>query len=218
MSVTVCSLPYFKGAKLKDMFVKHGRDGQEGFKEPPVLNGRQRWQIIKLLSKDIDDQSVQKGKEVDRSTSASKVTFKLGESQPEVLQASSTSALNPDEEEDGDGEGELARQRSSSTGQGSMEKVTEMTYQCGVYLDTDATLKDLRNAFLDSNQLDTGDRFFRFLQSDIPGDCIDIEMEDEVMLAQIEGRLVQPWTLYIEALEGGSSIYLCNRGHISIPF
>jgi len=79
----------------------------------------------------------------------------------------------------------------------------EMIYKRGVYLDVDATMKDLRNGFIESNQLDAKDRIFQFLKSDVPGDYIEIDTEDEVMLAQIEHNLVQPKTFYIESLDPG---------------
>ena len=44
---------------------------------------------------------------------------------------------------------------------------------------------------------------FCFLNSDVPGDYIVIDTEDEVMLSQIEHNLVQPRTLYIECRDPG---------------
>lgn len=81
---------------------------------------------------------------------------------------------------------------------------TELVYRGGVYLPADATLKDLRNKFVDSEQLDCKDGlYFQFLLSDVPGDRIELDTEDEVLLCQIEGGLLQRRTLYIENIDPG---------------
>lgn len=182
------------------MFLKREGGERVTFREPPVLSGKQRWQIIRLLPKDSDSLRSQP-----RSTA--KVRFILGDSRPEFDRVSSME-LNSGKDKDADEEGAPTRQQSSDADTGSTERVAEVVYERGVYLDSTATLKDLRNSFLDSNQLDSNDRLFQFLQSDIPGDYVDIDTEDEVALTQIQDRLVQTRTLYIEALEKGIALYL----------
>ena len=81
---------------------------------------------------------------------------------------------------------------------------TELVYPNGVYLNEEACLKDLRNEFVDSDQLGDSDGLhFQFLRSDVPGDRIELDTEDEVLLCQIEDSLVQKRTLYIECIDPG---------------
>jgi hypothetical protein len=78
---------------------------------------------------------------------------------------------------------------------------TELAYRA-MYLPSGATLKDLRNMFVESEQLDKKNGLhFQFLLSDVPGDKIELDTEDEVLLSQIESRLVQKRTLYIETID-----------------
>ena len=53
----------------------------------------------------------------------------------------------------------------------------EYFYKRGVYLDMmNATLKDLRNGFIDTGQLDQqANKYFQFLISDLPGDIVHID-------------------------------------------
>ena len=150
------------------------KEEQAEFKEPPQLNGKQRWQIIQLLFKN-DEEG---GRVKSKSETKSKVKWHIAS-----------------EEGLGDKHAMLAGDDNDT--------FTEVYYKQGVYLHPDATLKDLRNAFIDSNQLDAEDRMFCFLNSDVPGDYIVIDTEDEVMLSQIEHNLVQPRTLYIEWRDPG---------------
>ena len=83
------------------------------------------------------------------------------------------------------------------------DHMTEILYKRGVYLTLDATLKDLRNGFIELEKLENNDRYFQLLKSDVPGDFIEIDTEDETLLSQIERRLVQPRTMYIENIDPG---------------
>ena len=86
----------------------------------------------------------------------------------------------------------------------SQHEQTELAYRRGMYLPLDATLKDLRNKFVESEQLDQKDGLhFQFLLSDVPGDRIELDTEDEVLLCQIESSLLQKRTLFIEAIDPG---------------
>ena len=86
------------------------------------------------------------------------------------------------------------------------DHMTEVVYKRGVYLPPDATLKDLRNGFIEMENLEYNDRYFHLLKSDVPGDRIDIDTEDEVLLNQIEHTLVQQRTVYIENVDPGKLI------------
>ena len=153
------------------MFPKQ-KEEQAEFKEPSQLNGMQRWQIIQLLFKNEKGSRLQVSVKP-KSETKSKVKWQIASE--EVLEDKHATSASDDN-----------------------DTFTEVYYKQGVYLHPDATLKDLRNAFIDSNQLDAEDRMFCFLNSDVPGDYIVIDTEDEVMLSQIEHNLVQPRTLYIE--------------------
>lgn len=86
---------------------------------------------------------------------------------------------------------------------GSMDSASydEIIYRKGIYLDSDATLKDLRNGFIDSSQLDPDDIYFKFLNSDIPGDYISVDDEEEMILAKLEPNLIFPRSLFIELVD-----------------
>ena len=86
------------------------------------------------------------------------------------------------------------------------DHMTEVLYKRGVYLTPDQTLKDLRNGFIELEKLENNNRYFQLLKSDVPGDFIEIDTEDETLLSQIEHRLVQPRTMYIENIDPGNVI------------
>ena len=159
------------------MFPKQ-KEEQAEFKEPPQLNGKQRWQIIQVLFKNDEKGSRPQVRVKSKSETKSKVNWQIAS-------------------EEG-----LGDKHAVSAGDDN-DTFTEVYYKKGIYLHPDATLKDLRNAFIDSNQLDAEDRMFCFLNSDVPRDYIVIDTEDEVMLSQIEHNLVQPRTLYIECRDPG---------------
>jgi len=172
------------GSKLKDIFPKQN-DEQVNFKEPPQLNGKQRWQIIQLLP------------EKDEREAGSRPPVELETPSPPKAEKKDPKTENTASEAG------LDEGQANSVSDDNETITIEMIYKRGVYLDVDATMKDLRNGFIESNQLDAKDRIFQFLKSDVPGDYIEIDTEDEVMLAQIEHNLVQPKTFYIESLDPG---------------
>ena len=100
---------------------------------------------------------------------------------------------------------ESPRSKYSEEGRNESEDdhMSEILYKRGVYLAPDATLKDLRNGFIELENLETNDRYFQLLRSDVPGDFIEIDTEEEVLLNQIEHTLVQPRTMYIENVDPG---------------
>ena len=196
-------LPYnFIGSKLKELFPEQcERSGD--FREPAVLNGKIRWQIIQVFSDRLADGSGRNAAMLEEATPISRVAFKLGGAEEDVAKPNE----NDDSEirvVESDRREENKDYRNSHPPSVNTE-MSEILYERGVYLDLDATLKDLRNGIIASEQLDSPDRIFQFLSSDVPGDFIPIDTEDEVMLAQIEHNLVQSRTLYIEAIDPGKS-------------
>ena len=107
-----------------------------------------------------------------------------------------------------DGNKNLTREnKSAASGEDDRDsgRGHEIVYKRGVYLFEDATLRELRNAFVDTEQLDTGKGYhFQFLRSDVAGDKIDIETEDEIMLNQIEHTLTVRRTIFIEMIDSGT--------------
>ena len=95
--------------------------------------------------------------------------------------------------------------REPTRSESADDHMTEILYKRGVYLTPDATLKDLRNGFIELEKLEGDDRYFQLLKSDVPGDLIEIDTEDETLLSQIEHSLVQPRTMYIENIDPGMS-------------
>ena len=67
-----------------------------------------------------------------------------------------------------------------------------------MYLAPSKSLKDLRNAFLDSGQVDGQELFFQFLRGDTPGEVIPIDTEEETELSSLAHR-----TVHIEAISKG---------------
>ena len=177
----------FSGSDLKDMFPKQ-KDSTEDFQEPPELNGKLRWQIVQVLATKEEEQE------------ARKVSFSIGDSKPELR-----GSVGSDMEHEASD-----KLPSHQMSHSDDEQMTEVVYKRGIYLSTNATLKDLRNAFIDSRQIEPEERMFQFLNSDVLGDSITIDTEDEVLLEQIEHRLVQHRTVYIETLAPGK-IILCIR-------
>lgn len=161
------------GKSLKDVFATSPMSETGStveFEEPLEMDGKLRWQIIRVLSEGV------KGSLVERSA------LESGDSS----RPSSQTQQVEDEEDD------LSSEQ------------TELVYANGMYLSGEACLKELRNAFVDSDQLEESDGLhFQFLQSDVPGDRIELDTEDEVLLCQIEDSLVQRRTLYIECIDPG---------------
>lgn len=166
------------GKDPKDVFHSVSPVGE--FQEPPVMGGKFRWQIIKILS------------EVGSEGRKSELTDRDGRI---VLESRESS--RPDSNEGAEGSQDTGREKGTPNQQEQME----MVYGRGVYLGYDASLKDLRNHFIDLEQLEDKDGHFQFLRSDVPGDRMEMDTEDEVLLCQIEGNLVQRRTMYIESID-----------------
>ena len=74
----------------------------------------------------------------------------------------------------------------------------EVVFLKGVYLETTATLKDLRNSFIDSNQLDPNHLYFQFLRSDTLGDIVPIDNEEETKPLSFDSK---QRTIYVQAID-----------------
>ena len=109
---------------------------------------------------------------------------------------------------------ESSRSKYSEDGRNESEddQMSEIVYKQGVYLSPDATLKDLRNGFIEQEKLEAHERYFQLLKSDVPGDIIEIDTEEEVLLSQIEQTLIQQRTVYIENVDPG----IWRRLHIHV--
>ena len=157
--------------------------GQD-FKEPDKINDKLRWQVVRLRRKKEEGDSI--------------VLVSRGESRADdkstLEQKSPAKSVVMESSVDGEDE----------------DHVTEVIYKRGIYLTSDSALKHLRNAFIDSEQLDSNDRYFQFLKSDVPGDYIEIDTEDEILLVQIETSLLQHRTLYIESIDSGTLYITCR--------
>lgn len=165
------------------MFVPNSSVGGTGemaeLEEPPEMQGKFRWQVIGVVSEDV-------------STSEEKRAMAISEEES----GESSREKNRDDPTEG-----LSSKETKTLTEDLGEEDTETVYRRGVYLGSDATLKDLRNQFLDTAQLEPQKLHFHFLKSDVPGDKIEIDTEDEVYLSQLEGTLIQHRTLYIEHTE-----------------
>ena len=170
---------------------------EEEFKEPPMIHGKQRWQIILLQQEKQMEHgsSTNEGRDdlgAESSTQAvSKVEFTLADSTVELIGEPSNTDMA------------LTERNREFDREGSSTRVVEVIYRKGVYLSESASLKDLRNAFIDSKQLDSKDHAFQFLCSDVPGDAFLIETENETLLHQIEHSLLDKRTVYIEVINPG---------------
>lgn len=245
------------GKSLMDVFAATSPVSETGaaveFKEPLEMNGKFRWQIVRVLSDGgsegrktssrLESSDSNRPKEFFRSTSqgkeeskeSSQMEKKEGEgskvqkegSQVEKEGPNSEDLTGPQESETQSSERQVQEEKETPaeepekvTSQAqelepdtdesvdkekdavSQHEQTELTYRRGVYLPLDATLKDLRNKFVESGQLDQKDGIhFQFLLSDVPGDRIELDTEDDVLLCQIESSLLQKRTLFIEAID-----------------
>ena len=98
-----------------------------------------------------------------------------------------------------------SEERSGSNA--STPEVAEVVYKKGIYLPPNSLLKDLRNGFVDSRQLDSDNCLFCFLRSDAQGDYVAIDDEEELLLEELEAVSPnQRRTLYIEALDKGGML------------
>ena len=173
------------GMELKDVFLSSSGISETGtameFKEPSKMDGRLRWQIVRILSEG--------GSEGRKSSSMADrmILESRDSSRPTSKPLPAEGAGRPEKDEDT-----------------PTQDQTEMVYKRGVYLVPDASLKDLRNKFVDSEQLEKESGLhFQFLNSDVPGDRIEVDTEDETLLCQIEDRLLQRRTMYIEHIDPG---------------
>ena len=80
------------------------------------------------------------------------------------------------------------------------DEFEEEVYPKGVYLEPTSSLKDLRNNFINTNQLEMNEAHFQFLYSDTPGDTIPIDNEEEIQLERFSER---ERTIYIQAIDKG---------------
>lgn len=165
------------------------------FKEPPVLNGKQRWQIIQLLKEENASRNkVDQPGDDSSKNAASDVRLTSASSTDELLAGSSTDVIQREKE----------KSKEEGREDGASARVVEIVYQKGVYLPEDASLKDLRNAFIDSRQLDSSDgAAFQFLHADVPGEAFLIDVEEDTLLSQIHDSLADKQTVYIETINLG---------------
>ena len=89
----------------------------------------------------------------------------------------------------------------SNSSQTEDDDVTEVVYRQGVYMTWEDTLCDLRNAFIETNQLDPEDLLFLFLQSDVLGEYIEIDSENALCLGRLNYPVIESRTLYIESVD-----------------
>ena len=232
-SAAITPPPPRSGKKLQDLFPGSSSSSQAQnhnpleFTEPARLNdGKIRWQIIQLRA---DRKTTAPTSSSSSSSSSSPVSSehrhklqtdasqrrdsskekKEGKSRDELNSGSSegnresgVEFAGKREEREGDLSPLPASERSPQSKAGD-DTMVEEVFKRGVYLKPDSTLKELRNSFIDSNQLDSNDCTFRFLRSDVPGDFIEIDTEDKTLLSQIQHSLVLPATLYIESIDPG---------------
>lgn len=148
------------------------------FKEPDKLGTKYRWQIIQLIP------------------DSSKDTPSPPQSAFDERSKTATSQLSSKIDDDSFPE------KNTKTSPGSeRESFIKTEYWKGVYLEETATLKELRNEFIDSNQLEEENIFFQFLQSDTPGDFIPIDNEEDTKLTSV--NTVYKRTIYIECIDKG---------------
>ena len=193
------------GKSLKDIFGASSPVSETGaaveFKEPSEMYGKHRWQIIRVISEGYGSPGGVKDGETKRDGLESRESAMS----PEMM----TEANSSDKEGNGLEENEGNQQENKKPSQQEKDALNsqerqeqaEMVYRRGIYLTPDATLKDLRNQFVDSKQMEQNAPYFQFLRSDVPGDRFDIETEDDILLSQIQDSLIQKRTLYIENID-----------------
>ena len=204
-------LMYFMstGKKLNEMFSRQSST----FVEPDEVHGKKRWQIVQLIPEP-DKPSM----ETRPSTRPS------GSKQQSSLEMELLSEKDLNDSSDGQPLQSQPNQPSPL-----QDQSMEIEYKKGMYMGDTATLKDLRNQFIDSGQVDKENLFFQFLRSDMLGDYIPIDEEEETKLTNLHPYLVQPQTLYVERLEGGKralfsfpgmfqSEHSCMRVTYPIPY
>ena len=179
-----------------DVFISSSPVAETGaaveFMEPQEIDGKVRWQIIQVMSEERSSSEDANNNITDRDGG---IHLESRESDRSDVVTKDSQKLDSNRSD---------KEKDAPTAQ--QQELTEVVYKKGVYLNNDATLRDLRNQFVDSDQLDQNEILhFQFLNSDVPGDNIDIEIEDEILLSQIERNLIQRRTLYIEKIDAGKS-------------
>ncbi len=174
---------------LSDLF-SSGSPADE-FREPEQIGIKRRWQIIQLLSST--------GPSITHSPTTEELKAKhLKEGLTEKTDRMKAESGIEVESMDGYESDSSVIQRNETPQSIQSDRFQEIVYRKGIYLDKNATLKELRNGFIDSCQLDEGNMFFQFLNSDLPGDSIPIDNEEEIFLSKLEPNLLIPKTMYIE--------------------
>ena len=139
--VTICLI-----AGKKVSFGKSSMVG--GFKEPEQILGEMRWQIIQLVTEEEEETSSPHSGEDEKQTMKEKHVVEV-----HIDASARESPLAEGEELN---EKETRETHSSETERlSNSARVSEIVYKRGVYLAPSKSLKDLRNAFLDSGQADT---------------------------------------------------------------
>ncbi len=161
------------------------------FEEPLEVNGQVRWQIIQVVTE--GDISIGRANipEIEDEDSASKETTEGA--------ATNGGKKAKEKESSADAKRDKSNEDGTASSQGQ-----EVVYKRGVYLFEDASLRELRNAFVETKQLDNQKgTHFQFLRSDVEGDKIEIETEDDILLNQIEHSLTSRRTMFIEMVDSG---------------
>ena len=78
----------------------------------------------------------------------------------------------------------------------------QIRYHQGVYVDPDATLREVRDLFLETGQLEVDMVLFQFLDPDSHNRLFSIEEEDAITLDGMELKL--PRTLFIKSIPDSS--------------
>ena len=174
------------GVALKDLFSKDSNVDE--FKEPELIGTKQRWQIIQIIPSSTPTPTtsptlMMDSKDEEEMKEKEKLNVESGIEIESITSADETPEIYP-------------------TPASMVTQVYQIIqYKKGVYMDRNASLKDLRNAFVDSKQLDDSNVYFQFLHSDTSGDYIAIDNEEETLLSSLEPNLQTPRTVYIESIK-----------------
>ena len=174
------------GVALKDLFSKDSNVDE--FKEPELIGTKQRWQIIQIIPSSTPTSTtsptlMMDSKDEEEMKEKEKLNVESGIEIESITSADETPEIYP-------------------TPASMVTQVYQIIqYKKGVYMDRNASLKDLRNAFVDSKQLDDSNVYFQFLHSDTSGDYIAIDNEEETLLSSLEPNLQTPRTVYIESIK-----------------
>lgn len=94
-------------------------------------------------------------------------------------------------------------EEQSSTSLSDEEGITETVYGQGVYIRWEDTLKDLRNAFIETKQIEHDEASFCFLWTDIPGEQIDITSEGTQEMRRLSRSIIKSRIVHIERVDPG---------------